>query len=131
MVEWTRPTNMFEIRSFLGFTGYYRLFIKGFLKLSKPLTALTSKNARFVWIDECEQSFQELKRRLVTAPVLSLPTESGNFMVYNDASKKGLGYVLMQNSNVIAYASRQLMLYKQNYPTDDLELAAVVFVLKI
>jgi hypothetical protein len=62
VVEWTRPTSMFEIRSFLGLTGYYRRFIKGFSKLSGPLTALTRKNARFVWTDECEQCFQELKR---------------------------------------------------------------------
>jgi hypothetical protein len=62
VVEWTRPTSVFEIRSFLGLTGYYRCFIEGFLKLLEPLTALTRKNARFVWTDECEQSFQELKR---------------------------------------------------------------------
>jgi hypothetical protein len=67
----------------------------------------------------------------LTAPVLALPIESGNFVVYNDFSKKGLGCVLMQNGNVIAYASHQLKLYKQNYPTHDLKLAAVVFGLKI
>jgi hypothetical protein len=122
---------MFEIRSFLGLTGYYRRFIEGFSKLSGPLTALTRKNARFVWTDECKQSFQELKRRLVTAPVLALPMESGNFVVYSDASKKGLGCILMQNDNVIVYASHQLKPYEQNYPTHDLELATVVFALKI
>jgi hypothetical protein len=95
VVEWTRPTSVFEIRSFLGLAGYYRCFIEGFSKLSGPLTALTKKNARFVWTDECEQCFQELKRRLVTAPVLALPMEFGNFVVYSDASKKGLGCVLM------------------------------------
>jgi hypothetical protein len=116
VVEWTRPTSVFEIQSFLGLTGYYQRFIKGFLKLLGPLTTLTRKNARFVRTDECEQCFQELKRRLVTAPVLALPTESGNFVVYNNASKKGLGCVLMQNGNVIAYASRQLKPYEQNYP---------------
>jgi hypothetical protein len=105
VVKWTRPTSVFEIRSFLGFTGYYRRFIEGFSNLSVPLTALTRKNACFVWIDECEQRFQELKRRLVTAPVLALPTKFSNFAVYSDASKKGLGCVLMQNDNVIAYAS--------------------------
>jgi hypothetical protein len=131
MVEWTRPTSVFEIRSFLGLAGYYQRFIEGFLKLSGPLTTLIRKNARFVWTDECEQCFQELKRRLVTAPMLALPTESGNFIMYSDASKKGLGCVLMQNGNVIAYASRQLKPYKQNYPTHNLELAAVVFALKI
>jgi hypothetical protein len=67
----------------------------------------------------------------VTALVLALPTESGNFVMYSDVSKKGLGCVLMQNGNVIIYASRQLKLYEQNYPTHDLELVAVVFALKI
>jgi hypothetical protein len=102
-----------------------------FFKAVGPLTALTRKNVRFVWTDECEQCFQDLKKRLVTAPVLALPTEFENFVVYSDASKKGLGCVLMQNGNVIAYASRQLKPYEQNYPTHDLELAAVVFALKI
>jgi hypothetical protein len=62
VVEWTRPTSVFEIRSFLGLAGYYRRFVEGFSKLSGPLTALTRKNARFVWTDECERCFQELKR---------------------------------------------------------------------
>jgi hypothetical protein len=62
VVEWTRPTNVFKIRSFLGLAGYYRPFIEGFSKLSEPLSALTRKNAHFIWTDECEQSFQELKR---------------------------------------------------------------------
>jgi hypothetical protein len=106
VVEWTRPTSVFKIRSFLGLVGYYRRFIKGFSKLSKPLITLTRKNARFIWTNEYEQSFQELKRQLVTVPVLALPMKSGNFMVYSDASKKGLGCMLMQNGNVIAYASR-------------------------
>jgi hypothetical protein len=131
VVEWTRPTSVFEIRSILGLAGYYRRFIEGFSKLLGPLTALTRKNARFVWTDECEQCFQELKRRLVTTSILALPTESENFVVYNGTSKKGLGCVLMQNGNVIAYASRQLKPYEQNYPTHDLELAVVVFALKI
>jgi hypothetical protein len=129
VVEWTRPTSVFEIQSFLGLADYYRHFIEHFSKLSGPLTALTRKNARLVWTDECEQYFQELKRQLVIAPVLALPTESSNFVVYSDTSKKGLGCVLMQNGNVITYASCQLKSYKQNYPTHDLELVAVVFAL--
>jgi hypothetical protein len=131
VVEWTRPTSVFKIQSFLGLAGYYRRFIEGFSKLLGPLTALIKKNARFVWTDECEQCFQELKRRLVIAPVLALPTESGNFVVYSDVSKKGLSCMLMQNGNVIAYASHQLKPYEQNYPIHDPELAAVVFALKI
>jgi hypothetical protein len=88
VVEWTRPTSVFEIQSFLGLAGYYRHFIKGFSKLSRPFTALTRKNARFVWTDECQQCLQELKRRLITAPVLALPTKFGNFVVYSDASER-------------------------------------------
>ena len=99
--------------------------------MSEPFIALTRKNAHFVWMDECEQSFQELKRRLVTAPILTLPVKFGNFVVYNHTSKKGLGCVLMQNNNIIAYATHQLKSYEQNYPTHNLELATVVFALKI
>nr|GEW07694.1 reverse transcriptase domain-containing protein [Tanacetum cinerariifolium] len=78
-----------------------------------------------------EKSFEELKQRLVSAPVLTLPSRSGGFQIYSDASKKGLGCVLMQHGKVIAYASRQLKPYEVNYPTHDLELAAVIFALKI
>ena len=82
-------------------------------------------------MDACQQSFKELKGRLTSAPVLALPNERDGFVVYSDASRQGLGYVLMQNDRVIAYASRQLKKHKENYPTHDLELAAVVFALKI
>jgi hypothetical protein len=130
VVNWERPTNVHEIRSFLCLAGYYRRFMEGFSKLSEPLTALTRKNACFLWMDECEQSFQDLKQRLVTAPILTLPSESCGFIIYNDASRKGLGCVLMQNDRVVAYASRQLKSYELNFLTHDLELAAVVFALK-
>nr|GEZ73413.1 putative reverse transcriptase domain-containing protein [Tanacetum cinerariifolium] len=81
--------------------------------------------------EEREKSFEELKQRLVSAPVLTLLSGSGGFQIYSDASKKGLGCVLMQYGKVIAYASRQLKPYEVNYLTHDLELAAVVFALKI
>nr|GFD06096.1 putative reverse transcriptase domain-containing protein [Tanacetum cinerariifolium] len=81
--------------------------------------------------EEREKSFEELKQRLVSAPVLTLPSGSGGFQIYSDASKKGLGCVLMQHGKVIAYASRQLKPYELNYPTHDLELEAVIFALKI
>jgi hypothetical protein len=131
MMNWERPSNVNEIRSFLGFTGYYQRFIEGFSKLSDPLTALTKKNARFIWNDECEECFQEPKRRLVSTPVLTLPKGSEKFVIYSDASLQGLGYVLMQQGKVIAYASKQLKDHKKNYPTHDLELAAIVYALKI
>ena len=95
------------------------------------MTKLTRKNEKFIWNDKCEGSFQELKQRLITAPILSLPDDQGNFVIYSDVSHQGLGWVLMQHDKVIAYASRQLKPHEQKYPTHDLELAAIVFALKI
>nr|GEX94809.1 retrotransposon protein, putative, Ty3-gypsy subclass [Tanacetum cinerariifolium] len=89
------------------------------------------KDEKFVWNEEREKSFEELKQRLVSAPILTFLSGSGGFQIYSDASKKGLGCVLMQHGKVIAYASRQLKPYEVNYPTHDLELAAVVFAFKI
>ena len=131
VVEWEVPTNVTEVRSFLGMAGYYRRFVEGFSRIAQPLTKLTKKNMKFVWGDDCEQSFQELKRRLTSAPILTIPSGSEGFVVYTDASRKGLGCVLMQEGRVIAYASRQLKGYELNYPTHDLELAAIIFALKI
>ncbi|RHN78855.1 putative nucleotidyltransferase, Ribonuclease H [Medicago truncatula] len=129
--QWETPKSVTEIRSFLGLAGYYRRFIEGFSKLALPLTQLTCKGKTFVWDVHCEKSFGELKKRLTTAPVLILPKSDEPFVVYCDASKLGLGGVLMQEGKVVAYASRQLRVHEKNYPTHDLELAAVVFVLKI
>jgi hypothetical protein len=75
VVEWTRPISVFKIRSFLGLAGYYQPFIEVFSKLSGPLTTMTKKNAHYVWMDECEKSFQELKRLLIISPVLGLPMD--------------------------------------------------------
>ncbi|KAI3443800.1 hypothetical protein Pfo_000465 [Paulownia fortunei] len=131
VIKWPTPTNVSEVRSFLGLAGYYRRFVQGFSKIATPMTMLTRKNVKFLWTNACERSFEELKQKLTTAPVLTIPTGIGGFVVYSDASKNGLGAVLMQNGKVIAYASRQLKEYEKNYPTHDLELAAVVFALKI
>ncbi|KAL0534048.1 hypothetical protein IC582_028325 [Cucumis melo] len=128
---WTRPSTVSEVRSFLGLAGYYRRFVENFSRIATPLTQLTRKGAPFVWSKACEGSFQNLKQKLVTAPVLTVPDGSGSFVIYSDASKKGLGCVLMQQGKVVAYASRQLKSHEQNYHTHDLELAAVVFALKI
>ncbi|KAL0557201.1 hypothetical protein IC582_005719 [Cucumis melo] len=128
---WTRPSTVSEVHSFLGLAGYYRRFVENFSRIATPLTQLTRKGAPFVWSKACEDSFQNLKQKLVTAPVLTVPNGSGSFVIYSDASKKGLGCVLMQQGKVVAYASRQLKSHEQNYPTHDLELAAVVFALKI
>ncbi|KAL4020667.1 hypothetical protein IC575_019448 [Cucumis melo] len=131
VTNWPRPSTVSEIRSFLGLAGYYRRFVEDFSRIASPLTQLTRKGTPFVWSPTCESSFQELKQKLVTAPVLTVPDGSGNFVIYSDASKKGLGCVLMQQGKVVAYASRQLKIREHNYPTHDLELAAVVFALKI
>ena len=105
--------------------------MEGFSIIASPLTKLLRKSIPFLWTKEREASFEELKHRLVTAPVLVLPSGRGGFIVYSNASNKGLGCVLMQHDKVIAYASRQLRPHEVNYPTHDLELAAVVFALKI
>ncbi|KAM1593159.1 hypothetical protein ACFX1Z_036554 [Malus domestica] len=101
--------------------------------IALPLTKLTRKDVKFEWDKNCEQSFQQLKYCLTHAPVLTmvLPDDSGNFEIYSDAFLNGLGCVLMQHNRVIAYASRQLKIHERNYPTLDLELAAIVFALKI
>ncbi|GKV48743.1 hypothetical protein SLEP1_g55542 [Rubroshorea leprosula] len=130
-VKWERPTSVTEVRSFLGLAGYYRRFVEGYSKISGPLTQLTRKTQKFEWTDKCEQSFQELKNRLVIAPILAIPDNGGNFVVYTDVSHKGLGCVLMQHGRVIAYGSRQLKTHERNYPTHDLELTAIILALKL
>jgi hypothetical protein len=119
-----------EIRGFLGMAGYYRRFIEGFSKIAGPMTKLLKKNTPFEWSKKCEESFQELKKRLTIAPILAVPETGKDYTVYCDASKNGLGCVLMQDQKVIAYGSRQLKPHEVNYPTHDLELAALVFALK-
>ncbi|EOY31685.1 Uncharacterized protein TCM_038736 [Theobroma cacao] len=131
ILQWEQPRTVTEIRSFLGLAGYYRRFVQGFSLIAAPLTRLTRKGVKYEWDDVCENRFQELKNRLTSAPVLTLPVSGKEFVVYSDASKLGLGCVLMQDEKVIAYASRQLKKHETNYPTHDLELAAVVFALKI
>ena len=131
VVNWKPPTNVIEIRSFLGLAGDYRKFVEGFSKLPAPVTKLTRKEEIFVWSEACHQSFDELKWKLTSAPVHTLPSGQDGYTVYCDASRQGLGCVLMQHENVIAYASRKLKKHEQNYPTHDLELVAVVFALRI
>ena len=130
VANWEQPTTVTEVRSFLGLAGYYRRFIEGFSKIAGPLHCLTRKGVKFEWTDRCEGSFQTLKENLTSASVLTLPEGNEGFEVYNDASYQGLGCVLMQHKRVVAYASRQLKKHELNYPTHDLELAAVIFALK-
>ena len=128
--NWEQPTTVAEVQSFLGLAGYYRRFIEGFSKIVGPLHCLTRKGVRFEWTDRCEESFQTLNEKLTSAPVLTFTEGNEGFEVYSDASRQGLGCVLMQHKRVVAYASRQLKKHELNYPTHDLELAAVIFALK-
>jgi hypothetical protein len=131
VTKWEQPLNMTDIRSFLGMAGYYRRFIENFSKIAKPMMELLKNNTKFEWSKACERSFQELKRRLTTAPMLTLLDIKKDFVVYCDTSRQGLECVLMQEGKVVAYASRQLKKHEENYPTHDLELAAIVLALKI
>ena len=105
VLNW-KPPDVGEIHSFLGLAEYYIRFIEGFSKLAKPMTALLEKNAKFVWSEKCQANFEELKKRLTTAPVLILPDLNMSFSIYCDASRQGLGCVLMQEGRVVAYASQ-------------------------
>ncbi|GJT10244.1 putative reverse transcriptase domain-containing protein [Tanacetum coccineum] len=129
--DWASPKTPTEIRQFLGLAGYYRRFIEGFSKIAKSMTKLTQKGIKFDWGEKEEDAFQLIKQKLCSAPILALPEGSEDFVVYCDASHKGLGAVLMQREKVIAYASRQLKVHEKNYTTHDLELGSVVFALKL
>ena len=131
VVNWKPPRSVTEVRSFLGLAGYYRRFVRDFSIIASLLTKLLRKGVKFEWSDKSQNSFKQLKRMLVKAPVLMQPTSIKEYTLYSDASSIGLGCVLMQDGKVVAYASRQLKPHEQNYPTHNLELAAVVFALKI
>lgn len=91
--EWPAPTNVGEVRSFLGLAGYYRRFVENFSRIALPMTNLIKKNTRFQWTEKREKAFQELKERLTSAPILALPSGTEGFEVYSDASQEGLGCV--------------------------------------
>jgi hypothetical protein len=110
---------------------YYRRFIEYFSKILKPMTELLEKTKTFEWTPRREVSFQELKKRLTTTPVLTMPDIEKPFSIYYDSSSQGLRCVLMQDGHVVAYGSRQFWKHEEKYPIHDLELAAVVYALKI
>ena len=95
--EWPVPRTVSEIRSFMGLAGYYRRFIHDFSKIATPITRLTGKDVKFDWSDACQTSFDELKTKLTSAPVLTLPDQTGEFELFCDASGQGLGCVLHQS----------------------------------
>nr|GEZ92553.1 reverse transcriptase domain-containing protein [Tanacetum cinerariifolium] len=111
--DWASPKSPTEIRQFLGLAGYYRRIIEGFSKIAKTMTKLTQKKVKFEWDDKQEAAFQLLKQKLCSTPILALPEGSEDFIIYCDASNKGLGAVLMQREKVISYASRQLKIHEK------------------
>ena len=123
-----------EVRSFLGLASYYRRFVRGFAEVAAPLHALTEKAREFKWTEACEGAFEELKSRLMTAPVLSYPLPGCDYILDTDASGDGIGAVLSQvqhgEERVIAYASRKLSRAERNYCVTRRELLAVVVYLK-
>ena len=131
VMSWERPKSVFKISSFLGLAGYYKRFIEDFSRLATPMTRLTRKEVKIDWDDRCKKALQELMRRLTSAPILIVPDRGQGYTVYCDASRAGLVCVLIQSGRVVAYGSRQLKNHEHNYSTHDMELAAVVFALKI
>jgi hypothetical protein len=97
IMEWPAPTNVTEVRSFMGLSGYYRQFVEGFLKIANSITELEKKNNKFVWTEKCTEAIRRLKELLITTPILKVPDMDADFLVCTDASKEGLGRVLMQD----------------------------------
>jgi hypothetical protein len=130
VLKWKPPMMVSEVQSFLGLAGYYRRFISNFSKITKPITELLMKGTNYIWSETCDDAFKHLKKLLTTSPVLAQPDTMKSFDVYCDASRTGLGGVLMQEDRVISYSSRQLRHHEEHYPTHNLELAAVVMALR-
>ncbi|KAK3521363.1 hypothetical protein QTP70_003434 [Hemibagrus guttatus] len=128
--QWLQPTNVNEVRQFVGLASYYRRFVKDFATVAKPLHNLLRKHARFHWTPECQLAFEKLKELLTTAPILGYPMDSGDLILDTDASNFGIGAVLSQlqqgEERVLAYGSRSLTPTEQNYCTTWRELLAVV-----
>jgi hypothetical protein len=127
--ECSTPKNVTEVRSFMGLAVYYRRFIIGFSRIAHPITSLQRKEHKFQWIEDCEKSFQQLKKWLTSAPILRITYLNEDFVVCEDACKEGLGGVLSQNGFIIYYESRKLKEHKRNYAIHDLELETIVHTL--
>lgn len=129
------PTNVDQIRCFLGMAGFYRQFIKDFSRIAQPLTQLLKKNVAFSWSENEEAAFKELKSALCSSPILAFPNFENDFILCTDASGYGVGAVLMQHdasgkSHVIAYASKLLNKAQQNYDVTNRESYAIVWALR-
>ena len=131
VATWPRPTNVHELRQYLGLANYFRKFICGFAKICMPLHALLRKGTEFVWSQKCDDAFTQLRDALVAAPVLALPDFSKPFEVICDASGFGVGAVLTQVGRPIAFEGRKMSDPEKGYTMGEQELLAVHHALKI
>ena len=123
------PLSTKEVRSFLGLANYYRRFIRDFAKIAAPLYALLKKDVKFLWTEQCQQAFEELRHRLVTHPIIGFPDMNRRFILTTDASSTGLGYILSQKVDdkevVISYGGRALRDAETRYSASEREMLAV------
>jgi hypothetical protein len=131
-MEWPIPKDVADIQSFMGITGYYRIFIEGFSKISYPITSLQKKGTKFTWSQKCQDNFNKLKELLTTTPILRVAEPDKEFIVCMDARKRRLGRCPnSRRAHVIFYESRKLKDHERNYVTHELELAVVIHALKM
>ena len=128
--QWANPDSVREVRSFLGFANWFRIYILAYSQKVAPLTKLTQKNVPFIWTSECQSCFDWLKACLQQPPVLALPDFDQQFEVRTDASSSGVGAVLMQGWRPLAYENAAFALAERNYTVGEQELLVVVSALK-
>ena len=135
VVNWPTPRNLKEVRSYIGLCSYYRKFVKDFAGVAEPLHALTRKEVKWNWTPECQEAFEELKRRLTSTPIMALPQDEGMYVLDTDASKCHIGAVLSiimdGEERVLAYGSRLYSRAEMNYCVTRRELLAVVYFTKL
>lgn len=134
VLEFPKATTIKHIKLFLDLSGYYRKFINSYSAIAKPLTNLLKKDIKFTWSDECQKSFDTLKKALCSEPILKYPDFTKTFILTTDASNKALGAILSQGEIgqdlPICFASRTLNKSENNYTTTELECLAIIFGVK-
>jgi hypothetical protein len=131
IMEWPTLTNVLEVHIFMSLVEYYRRFIEGFSNIENLITKLQKKNKKFVWTEKCTEAFWRMKELLMTSLILKVPNMDVDFLVCTDASKKGLGRILMKDDQAIAYISRKFRRHQENYVTHDLELLSIFYSLRV